>query len=862
MASGSMTSPSSSLMGSKIDPNTPMSSSMAGSGKIKRPKTIFDDGNPTDSIIFDAKRVLRLIEDERYLSAEVLYHSVQERIHFDDADDEESLTGSKISIRKKPKRKRSSSKKALDKKQAEELLENNKEIVQKMEDRCQLFKRVKKNLDVHDDWTLAQTLFGVTTYYRHEKDGSMSIKLEGPVNECSLFDQVAVIREFDLNHIWAPFVTSSLTVGYLDKLDIVGWFLIGLPHFGLMRDALFRAIGCDSIYEDGSVLIVAYGIKDRPGETDETKAGTDDEGKLKLNKSSSFDHEINEIIDEFRNDPILDTLDLPPVPTRMAGGRLTIRSVAAQIEVESPTSAITTLVANIDPNLNFLPQVLIDFVMKRMCGTILYKMKSAAKKVSKNPVTNLHAIKIREERDFYKNFLLPKLEGICKIRGWEMPPVAVFDLSDAQLEMAEAFKGKQNHKSDKNALEVYNSNSADSNLDDFLKYSNESDNDSEDAPKVRTVKDLDDMSDISKYSSASSFWRSNPISNYKRHAEEKAQQHKYREIQEERQRAAARLKPKTLDEDAKIRLEQLREARKRQKARKALPVVKENVGAPPTVTEENSMRRWKVSLASHGFFTKIFVLQFLMVFLFCLLYLEAAFDKVIAVRGESFAMERLRDAATLAYIGVTGFVHSVFCHIAFIYAFTSLQLGAIAGRNTRRFYSEYTHHAVAISSSAMVGFGITKPILDQGLRFLLWNAYSILNYIKLAFGEKTPDQVETVLSMILNAVLTAISATMRLTFESNILGRSIVTALKIKLRYIWSIISNPLSAYMEIVIKQYEGDLDPLPWREDAFFTTRILLSHSALFLLILLLLFNVSAKQARQAADVDSNSKTSVDKL
>ncbi len=627
-----------------------------------------------------------------------------------------------------------------------------------------------------------------------------------------------------------------------------------------MRDALFRAIGCDSIYEDGSVLIVAYGIKDRPGETDEMKAVTD-EGKLKLQKSFSFDNEYKQIVDEFRNDPILGTLDLPPMPTRMGGGRLTIRSVAAQIEVESPTSAITTLVANIDPNLEFLPQALVNFVMKRVCGTILYKMKGAAKKVSKNPVTNLHAIKIREERDFYKDFLLPKLEGICKIRGWEMPPVAVFDLSDAQLEMAEAFKAKQHHKSDKNALEVYNSNSADSHLDDFLKHGNESDNDSEDGPKVRTVNDLDDMSDISKYSSASSFWRSNPISNYKRQAEEKAQQRKYREIQEERARAAARLRPKALDDEEKIRLEQLLEARKRQKARKVLPVVKENTDAPPTGTEKKSLRRWKISLASHGFFTKIFVLQFLMVFLFCLLYLESAFDKVIAFRGESFAMERARDVATLAYIGFTGFVHSAFCYIAFIYAFTALQLGAIAGRNTRRFYSEYTHHIVAISSTAMVGFGISKPILDQGLRWLLWNTASILSFFKTTLEEETPDQVETVLSMIANVIFTVISATMRLTFESNVLGRSIVTALKMHLSYIWSIISNPLSAYMETAIKQYEGDLDPLPWREDAFFTTRILLSHSALFLLILLLLFNVSAKQARQAVDVDSNAKTFVDK-
>jgi hypothetical protein len=233
--------------GSKFDsgmPSTPLETVGRVKMKIKRPTTIHDNGDPTDNCLFDAKRVLRLIEDERYLSAEALHQSIRDRIQKepDDGannfDNDASKTSSK-KLKSLTRRKRTSfkrqknSKKAFDERKAMalQLLEENEAIVKKMEGRCRLFKRAKKNLDVNDDWTLAQTLFGVTTYYRHESDGSMSIKLEGPVNDCSLFDQVAVIREFDLNHLWAPFVTSSMTVAQLDKLVRNCW-LAGCDLFG------------------------------------------------------------------------------------------------------------------------------------------------------------------------------------------------------------------------------------------------------------------------------------------------------------------------------------------------------------------------------------------------------------------------------------------------------------------------------------------------------------------------------------------------------------------------------------------------------------------------------------------------------
>eukprot|EP00535_Pseudo-nitzschia_heimii_P003754 CAMPEP_0197193974 /NCGR_PEP_ID=MMETSP1423-20130617/28398_1 /TAXON_ID=476441 /ORGANISM="Pseudo-nitzschia heimii, Strain UNC1101" /LENGTH=603 /DNA_ID=CAMNT_0042647311 /DNA_START=68 /DNA_END=1876 /DNA_ORIENTATION=+ len=579
--------------------------------KIERPTTTNDDGDPTDDSLFDTKRVFRLIDDERYLSAEELHQSIRDRIQTEidnGADFNDSLRSPEKNKSSRTRKKRPSKPMENRMKMALQLLEENEDVLKKMKDRCIIFKKAKKNLDVNDDWTLAQTLFGVTTYYRHESDGSMSIKLEGRTNDCSLFDQVAVMREFDLNYLWAPFVTSSMTIAYLDKLDMVGWFHIGLPHFGLMRDALFRAIGCDSIFEDGSIMIVAQGIADRPkinkgsGENDESKIMTADFEKNVESGDASSDQN-DEILKGLREDPILDTLDLPLIPTRIGGGRLTIRSFEAQIHLESPTSAMTTLVANIDPNMHLLPQILVDFVMKRICGTILYKMKVAGKNITRDPITNLHAIKIREEKDFYKTFLLPKFEGLCKIRGWQIPSISAFELSDAQLEMAEMFKAKQKLKSETKAIKLLNSNGKESTLDDYLRSTvsrsmaseeifNGLGHSTQDGPKVRTgYNDLDDMSDISKLSTLSSFWSSNPISNYRRQVEERIQLRKHREIQESRERAAARLKPKHLNEKTVLRLKELRSARSQRKSWKQVQELKEKGIAFPKEMDSN-FRRW------------------------------------------------------------------------------------------------------------------------------------------------------------------------------------------------------------------------------------------------------------------------------
>ena len=183
--------------------------------------------------------------------------------------------------------------------------------------------------DAGDDWTLAQTIFGVTTYYRRENDNSLSIKLEGELKGIPLFEQIAVLREIDLHCHWAPFVTSSLTLCHLGKLDTVGWIMLGLPNFGIARDACFRAVGCDCVAEDGSVMIVGRGVED--------------------NVTGAPD--VDAISNFLSDDPVLKKLDIPPVPTRMGSGRMTMKRFEAKIKVLAPDHCHTYIIANVDPNL-------------------------------------------------------------------------------------------------------------------------------------------------------------------------------------------------------------------------------------------------------------------------------------------------------------------------------------------------------------------------------------------------------------------------------------------------------------------------------------------------------------------------------
>ena len=299
-----------------------------------------------------------------------------------------------------------------------------------------------------------QTFFGVSTSHRRERsDGSLSVKIEGELHGVPLFEQLVVLRECDLYHTWAPFTSMSRKLAQLDKLDVVAWFIVGVPALGLTRDACYRAVGCDCMNENGSVLLVAVGLNDteefgvRDGLNNEGISNKKhaDVGKKEddlvqhhqTNEESEQQHttaSLNSTSTFLARDEILSTLEIPPIPRGTGSGRMTIRNFSASIEILSPTAARTKMVVNIDPNLQLMPQFVIDFAMKRMCGIILSRLQAMARKVVKDPIKNPHARRIREDVRFYRDWLYPKFRRYCDELGWQMPKVGAFEIEVDDLE--------------------------------------------------------------------------------------------------------------------------------------------------------------------------------------------------------------------------------------------------------------------------------------------------------------------------------------------------------------------------------------------------------------------------------------------
>ncbi len=167
-----------------------------------------------------------------------------------------------------------------------------------------------------------------------------------------------VLRECDLYHHWGPFVTKSKKLAQLDKLDVVAWFSVGVPMLGLTRDACYRAVGCDCMNENGSVMLVAVGLNDE-GEECDAKDGLHfekDDGQSKQNANATTHSESKYLVDTstssfLSRDEIILTLEKPPVPQGLGSGSMTIRNFSASINILSPTSARTKMVVNIDPNV-------------------------------------------------------------------------------------------------------------------------------------------------------------------------------------------------------------------------------------------------------------------------------------------------------------------------------------------------------------------------------------------------------------------------------------------------------------------------------------------------------------------------------
>mmetsp|Transcript_17862 Transcript_17862/g.41826 ORF Transcript_17862/g.41826 Transcript_17862/m.41826 type:complete len:948 (+) Transcript_17862:275-3118(+) len=841
---------------------------------ITAPLTSGDLGEPSSSVKKDTKRVFDFITDERHLTAEDLLKSVNERIDTWQTEQDRQEAEKAASPRSRGSFNRLRSSRKLREKEAEEalvnseyeqakaLLEQNEAKLEVLGHRCRLFRLAQKNLTEDEEWTLASSHFGIDTYYRREEDGTLSLKLEGEMTDLPLFEQVAVLKEVDLHYKWAPFCSSSMTVADLDKLDTVGWFMIGLSSFGLARDGCFRVIGCDNIHEDGSFVLAGQGIRDvKPG--------------------------APQPVDTYLcDDPIVEELPIPPHPSRRGADRMTIRKFDGIVKVLSPSSAVLKLVANIDPNISFLPQSLLEFIMKQVCGLVLAKLQSAAKKVVKNPVTNEHAKRMREEEDFYKRWLMAKFEAVCELKGWEMPPVKAFELTEEQL--AHERKHSRVHADNVRRGVTFSDSSPQANSGD------------DSAPED------DVMSEVSELTSRSGLSWKRPLRTFTRNREEKRVKQKEKEIHEIRVIAARRIVPKEMSPAQRDRLDQLRGAQ----ARRAMEGGDGNDEFDHQSSAAGSfgpggmvidMDRRSLSekvtdrLRAHGTRKRFFVMTLCLSLFFILVnpdLLRAAVAFILppasgSADNTSEQLEKGKRTWWSPILGTTGFLfylllctimHFATCDIALVYAYDALELGSKSGKEVRKYYSDNVRIVMAGMSFGIYALSVGKAISRIVLSFSVAGTFAVYisssDWLLMAWKQMLEMSGVTIESAAQNTTLIDAMRNETLTMDNEEMlvdstatnstgvndAQSAISASLMAIvaqLFTWTIggvirrilesgYTSSLLAYF--VSKLDVGDFEDsvASWQADALNTASIMYSYTLIPLVIFLLLFNYSARQAR----------------
>jgi len=770
---------------------------------IKHPSTTYDDGLPSDDLLHDCHRILDMIEDERHIMAQELHSSVKERII---KNAPKPSSPAKHGLLRRRKQKQTADKEEEKFKSIVEFLAIQKDKLEDLEEKAEVFKRAQKTLKESDDWTFSQTMFGVSSYYRSEADGSLSIKMEGTLKDVPIFEQIAILREIDLYQTWSPFCSSSIVLKELEKLDSVGWFVVGVPQLGLARDGIFRAIGCDNLSDDGSVIICAQGLQDRPE--------TEPFAEPYLTKN-------------------LDSLDCPDKPTGMGSGRMTIRNFSALVTFHSATCFETKLVANVNPNLP-LPQSLLDFFMKKVCGVMLSKLQGAAKKAAKDPVRNPHAQRMRED-EFYQSWLLPKFQNYCKTMNWKMPEVKALHLTDDQLEKEFALQEAKR-----------------TNI-----FGSIGDGDSRDDGSTSSMSRLTVGTMNTGFPS---------ITRYLREMEEKVELKKARKIAVARLRAASRLKPKELSEEQKTRLKELKEAKARRSHNNGVLG-----GAKPKVEQIESSS----SLHGHGRGKRFLITTAMCCVLAITLYpdfLLCDLDKTTMAYEQSWFINIFLDTGSLFYLCVCSIVHFAVCHVSMLYTFYALDLGMKTGRKSKNYYDESVRMAVATMSGSIVAFSVGKGIIKVFIRVLTWNSIRALGLVNnllsitYAFMEaQLPSIITANVSLGASFTFGFISWTIHyiiqiLCFVFQLIRLALLRSNKIGMSLEW-IVSGMIRAipplqsnwnnYVENVLAVYQDSQTIPAWRYDAIKTARLLFSYTAVFLITILILFNFTSRVNKLAAEL-----------
>jgi len=542
---------------------------------------------------------------------------------------------------------------------------------------------------------------------------------------------------------------------------------------------------------------------------------------------------------------------------------MTIRTMSATVIVQSPTRVKTKLVANVNPNLNLIPKSLLEFIMKKLCGMMLYKLQGSAKKVVKDPVRNVHAKRMRQEAAFYKGWLLPKFQEYCRMLKWEMPPIGAFQLTPAQLEKEMLKSGVRVE---------FDGLSADD----------------------EDVTEDEESAAISGLTNNTAFRNKNPITNLLREIEEKTQQRKEQNIAMARQRAAERLKPRPFSQEEVSRLEELAEARARRRSQPSQQGKSKRVlqQVPEMVVKDSTKQNLLPPLYSHSWLTRMFTIVVLVSTLMMVLFPELvlgmkSFFESPGGAGDFWDAFQL-DMLTVGYLCLCALVHFALCDVSLVYALDAIELGTKTGNQFKKYYGDSIQIGVVLVSFGIVAISILKALSKVWLRavvfYCMWlgrvSKNLLLTEITKLEEVSIADMVESSDSPLLLKIWTQGYEAVKFTsVQLQALGSFLLWCCAMLLLrtnrvgvvleqvfqrfYVYfEAVSMLWSDYMEMVDNVYARAEQVTAWRMEAIATARTLFSYTSFFLMCVLFLFNALTRVTRSHVDEFSQTTATTEDL
>lgn len=365
---------------------------------------------------------------------------------------------------------------------------------------------------------------------------------------------------------------------------------------------------------------------------------------------------------------------------------MTIRTFQAVIDVTSPTSATTTIVANMDPNVHLLPSWLLEFAMKNIAGVVLVKMQGAARRVAENPSTSPHARQMRQDCEFYEKWLLPKCQKLCESRGWQMTPVCYFDglLPKGQQHPQEASPSQQPFmRANESQLST---GSIDGDAATMILSANSSEANQEG----------DTVSDLSKDSSTMRrMLQNNIVAKFIRRQEQKSKRRKASKRADMMQRSRERLVARNISDEDQLRFAALQDAK---------------------ASRSNKLSR---SLNSHSTKMRAIVMVTLIAWLLIALYPELLLFRLN--RTLPWRDYFSNDTEAIISILLCAVPHFSLCDVSLVYAFDGLELGARAGEKVRSFYNDTVRYCMMLLSFGIAAFSVSMAAAKAGLHSLVEN---------------------------------------------------------------------------------------------------------------------------------------------